>query len=409
MPSYNQSHFIVEAVRSVLAQDDPNWELWIVDNSSDNTPDVMREFSEPRIRFNHIPARMDPGSCLNWMLERATGRDFSYVHTDNNLHPAYVRTMRAALASHPLALAYCDMRTIDEQGSYRNVYKRGSFDLARLLSVDSLGVPFAATTELAKAIGGFSSRDFADDVRFCVSAYGLAQYQYVPDALIDYRLHRASRTEEAGGSGQIQRVFLDLMPKLVPLLEQRGVRALDAMEAAIRQGFIAADLIVQDAWYRKLSRRLQPWWRGFPKVDHFFFNGLLDIKGFSRSSGRPPLRFKLQGDAKIVSTWPWWVLLARIQMYGRRRELRRTLTSTRNLLVSWAAIKLRSEAGMAKAIRICSLDFRTVWAARQLELALGITPLIDRSVVTVPLWLGWARAVGNEPSLDCSEGATITP
>jgi len=51
MPSYNQSHYIVEAVRSVLAQDDQDWELWIVDNSSDNTPQVMHEFTDPRIRF----------------------------------------------------------------------------------------------------------------------------------------------------------------------------------------------------------------------------------------------------------------------------------------------------------------------------------------------------------------------
>jgi len=80
-------------------KDDPDWELWIVDNSSDKTPEVMRQFTDPRIHFNHIPTRMDPGSCLNWMLERATGRDFSYVHTDNNLHVSYVRRMRAALAT----------------------------------------------------------------------------------------------------------------------------------------------------------------------------------------------------------------------------------------------------------------------------------------------------------------------
>lgn len=82
---------------------------------------------------------MDPGSCLNWMLERASGRDFSYVHTDNNLHLSYERKMRAALTVHPLALAHCHMRTIDEAGRHVNVYRRGSFDLARLVSVNSLG------------------------------------------------------------------------------------------------------------------------------------------------------------------------------------------------------------------------------------------------------------------------------
>src|SRR5215831_19202788 len=143
MPSYNQAQYIGDAIRSVIAQDDPRWQLWIVDNSTDDTPNVVRQFGDPRIRFHHMPERMDPGSCLNWMLARAAGLYFSYVHTDNNLGPSYVRTMRAGLQSHPLALAYCDMRVIDDNGAYTGVRRRGSFDLPRLLSLDTLGVPFA--------------------------------------------------------------------------------------------------------------------------------------------------------------------------------------------------------------------------------------------------------------------------
>ena len=41
MPSYNHARFIADAIRSVLAQDDENWELWIVDNSSDETPRLV--------------------------------------------------------------------------------------------------------------------------------------------------------------------------------------------------------------------------------------------------------------------------------------------------------------------------------------------------------------------------------
>ena len=71
MPSYNQAHFIGEAVVSVLAQEDPDWELWILDNSTDTTPQVMAAFTDPRIHFIHEPRRMDPGLCLNEMLRMA--------------------------------------------------------------------------------------------------------------------------------------------------------------------------------------------------------------------------------------------------------------------------------------------------------------------------------------------------
>lgn len=55
MPSYNQDRFIGEAIRSCLIQDDPDWELWILDNSTDRTPEIVASFSDPRIHFEHRP------------------------------------------------------------------------------------------------------------------------------------------------------------------------------------------------------------------------------------------------------------------------------------------------------------------------------------------------------------------
>jgi len=48
MPSFNQARYIVAAISSVLAQEDPDWELWIVDNSP--LPPVAREI------FAHRPS-----------------------------------------------------------------------------------------------------------------------------------------------------------------------------------------------------------------------------------------------------------------------------------------------------------------------------------------------------------------
>jgi hypothetical protein len=192
MPSYDQAHDIGDAVRILLAQDDPDWEPWIVDNSSDPTPQLMGGFPDACIRFHHIPQRMDPGTCLNWMLERAQGEIFSYLHTDNKLQPDYVRTLRAALKERPLGLAYCDMLVIDGGGRRTGVHRRGRFDPPRLLSLDPLGVPFAATMELARRLSGFNVRDVADDVRFCIAAHGPAEFVHVREPIIDYRVRMVS-------------------------------------------------------------------------------------------------------------------------------------------------------------------------------------------------------------------------
>lgn len=212
MPSYNQAHFIAESVESVLAQDDPNWELWILDNSSDETPKVMERFTDPRIHFIHEPRRMDPGTCLNELLAMAKGEHFSYIHTDNRLLPDYVRLSREALSRHPLAVAVCDYWEISEAGKRLKVRKRPDpFPLRRLFSIDTIGVPFSATTELARQLGGFSASDLADDVLFVLRADPLGPRIHIKTPIMEYRVHGGSRFLSSGGDRVRQAVHKSIL------------------------------------------------------------------------------------------------------------------------------------------------------------------------------------------------------
>jgi len=207
MPSYNQARFIGEAVQSVLAQEDGDWELLIVDNSTDATPEVMAAFTDPRIRFEHIPGRMDVGSCLNRMLERAEGPFFSYIHTDNRLLPCFVKDHRKALQAHPMAVAVCDYWEIDEAGKRRKLRRRPDpFPLQRLFSTDSIGVPFAASLELAERVGGFSSDDLADDVLFVLKADAFGPRVHLHKPQMEYRVHPTSRFLQSG-QNRVQRAI----------------------------------------------------------------------------------------------------------------------------------------------------------------------------------------------------------
>ena len=403
MPSYNQAHYIVEAVRSVLAQDDPDWELWIVDNSSDSTPQVMREFTDPRIHFHHIALRMDPGTCLNWMLERAQGESFSYLHTDNNLQPDYVRIFRAALQGRPLALAYCDQRVIDGRGRCTGVHRRGPFDLPRMLSLDPLGVPFAATTELARLQGGFSVNDVADDVRFCIAAHGVAEFVHVREPIIDYRVHEGSRTADAGGVSGMRAMFLKLFGRVVPELEARGLRPRQALAEETQRRLDDLEWQAEHLWCRVMSRRMPAWWDGRFRIDRLFEAGLLHLPKFKPGRHAPPLRTLLglrrPAGGRIS---PLRGALAALFLRLRARPLRLQADRAALVLLPWASMELAAEPGAALAFRIRSLDFRTLWAARELEASLGWRPLLDPAV-SAPPWLAWGRAAGHEPLLDASK------
>jgi glycosyltransferase involved in cell wall biosynthesis len=51
MPTYNDSKYISNAMYSVLDQDFENWELIIVDGSTDDTPNIVKSFTDNRIVY----------------------------------------------------------------------------------------------------------------------------------------------------------------------------------------------------------------------------------------------------------------------------------------------------------------------------------------------------------------------
>lgn len=408
MPSYNQARYIRSAVRSVLEQSDPDWELWIVDNSTDDTPEVMRQFHDPRIRFHHIPERMDPGTCLNWMLERVVGEQFSYVHTDNNLAPNYVGKMREALSEHPMGLAYCDGWVIDERGRRVSTLRRGPFDLPRLVSPDPLGVPFSATTALARQVGGFAVKDVADDVRFCASAYGFAHYVHIAEPLIEYRVHSSSRTEGAGGITGVHRAFAKMMPDVISILEKRGVLPpLQDVTSDLLRHLSSLDRFADQLWRCELSKVAADLWTGGAPLDIFFRARLLRDTSFPRSwNGRDSKKAIIGASGKSIGFFRS-AMLHRI-MRREKEDLKEIFKQCQKYLVYWALIFLaHHRTRSVTEFRIARLDFKTLWAAHQLELHLGLVPRLSKEITEVPHWLDWQHGGENLPLLDIDSARIV--
>lgn len=87
--TYNESTFISDCVWSLLACDDPNFEVIVVDDgSSDDTPEVMQRFDhDARVRYIRQTNRGQAGAFNRGVAEArgeliglADGDDFSYPH-----------------------------------------------------------------------------------------------------------------------------------------------------------------------------------------------------------------------------------------------------------------------------------------------------------------------------------------
>lgn len=383
MPSYNQAHYIASAVDSILAQQDPNWVLWVVDNSSDNTPEIMQPYQDHRIHFLHIQERMDPGTCLNMILEQEghKHRDFSYVHTDNLLREDYVGKMRQALSHDERSLAYCDMKSLAADGRYTGVFRRGAFDLARLFSFSSLGVPFSATTLLSRELGGFNRMDVADDVIFCVRAWPRSRFEYIADAIMDYRTHGESRTIAHGGALEIERSFLSAYQRLLPEMAEQGADPLQALASKLSQLQVDIELSVEDVWYRQVaSTGLN---MPHPSLEALCSLDLLDLcdlhnpsiadveappeTGITRLKGKIRKRWKrLQGRFKQVPTEH-----IPLQQAIHRASVWELSTLFRHHVIPWLYLATSQHGAPDVPMRLASADIYTLWSSLALHRMCG--------------------------------------
>ena len=124
IPYYRGRDHLRQAIRSVLAQDEPEWLLSVRDDGErDEARAVITELGlsdDPRVECLANPSNL--GMVANWnaCLDAARTPLVTLLHADDALEPAYARTMRALAREHPEPTAFfCEARIIDEYGAPR--------------------------------------------------------------------------------------------------------------------------------------------------------------------------------------------------------------------------------------------------------------------------------------------------
>jgi glycosyltransferase involved in cell wall biosynthesis len=84
MNSYNHEKFVAQAIESVLAQKNVDFEFLIADDgSSDNTQNVIASFTDKRIKF--FPHKINRGACVvtNELIQMASGEYLAKINSDD--------------------------------------------------------------------------------------------------------------------------------------------------------------------------------------------------------------------------------------------------------------------------------------------------------------------------------------
>ena len=119
LPTWNRLPYLREAVRSVLRQTYPRWELIVVDDASgDDTLRWLESVGDPRVRWLTLPHSGNLGKLRNRGVAEARGDLIAFLDSDDAFEPRKLEVQLGALAAHPeCGWSYTAMTRVDAQGT----------------------------------------------------------------------------------------------------------------------------------------------------------------------------------------------------------------------------------------------------------------------------------------------------
>jgi glycosyltransferase involved in cell wall biosynthesis len=100
IPTYNRAHLIRQTIESVLAQEDADFEVIVVDDGSrDNTEEVVRGLKDERVAY-YRKENAERGAARNYGAARARGRYVNFFDSDDLLYPNHLTAARRVIESY---------------------------------------------------------------------------------------------------------------------------------------------------------------------------------------------------------------------------------------------------------------------------------------------------------------------
>jgi glycosyltransferase involved in cell wall biosynthesis len=112
--TYNRAELLPRAMDSVLSQHHPDFELVVVDDgSTDATPDVVRRYSDPRVRYVH-QENQGLGAARNAGVAHSTGRYVLFLDDDDLALPRWLHEFAGAIDGEPAVVSCGEVLEADD-------------------------------------------------------------------------------------------------------------------------------------------------------------------------------------------------------------------------------------------------------------------------------------------------------
>lgn len=124
IPTFNRAHSLGRAIDSVLGQTYADLELIVVDDgSSDGTAELMRSFTDPRLRYVQQARNLGVSAARNRGIAEARGEWLAFLDSDDLWLAQKLERQFAALQGVDCVASYCCMLRIEGEKQTRIPYR----------------------------------------------------------------------------------------------------------------------------------------------------------------------------------------------------------------------------------------------------------------------------------------------
>lgn len=222
LPVHNGAKYLKEAIESVLGQTLTDFELLIVDDMSvDETPMIIRSYSDPRIKYIRSDKRLKLAGALNLGISRAKGEYVARMDADDICCKDRLEKQVSHMRKHKdLILCGSAIESFGNGVLGRREYPTGSQYIRTYLLFDN---PFAHPTVMWRS-SFFNKTQLQYDVDYYPAEdYALwsdlvlqGKCDNLVEPLLKYRIHPASmtRSDSRNMDQQAMRIHRNLLTLL---------------------------------------------------------------------------------------------------------------------------------------------------------------------------------------------------
>jgi glycosyltransferase involved in cell wall biosynthesis len=120
LPTFNRADTVRRSIRSVLDQSHQNLELIVVDDgSTDNTAAVMKDITDPRVRYIRFERNRGQSTVRNAGIAESRANLIAFQDSDDTWLPEKLSRQLPLLEADPgLSGVYCDLQRVKADGRH---------------------------------------------------------------------------------------------------------------------------------------------------------------------------------------------------------------------------------------------------------------------------------------------------